>query len=153
MIVPASIKEIRREKKNFGKLERLMKQHPDLPVVPMVKDGVYVVDGEPELYQGDLGDSFIASVCIANDRIVIWESSDCCDIDKVFTECGLDYEDYGITDGMPAKEQDMKMSAALQQLNWLICITSIIDVPSKIIPDNTEKQPEVKPAKKARKRK
>lgn len=108
-----------REKKNREELFRLMKENPDLPVVPMV-DADIVAD-DCGYWMGSWGSSRIQEYMLGEEQVYFREDDDPSEIEKVIShEVGMD-EWEAMTDKQA--EQTYK------EMPWIRAIVVYINYP------------------------
>ena len=113
-------------KDNIKDLLRLIEEHPDLPVIPMVGQDI-VADSFGE-WTANFGKAEVKKICIYGEKVVIRE-----DKNAIKTVEALDLE------GLTREESIEKLTWYLDELDWLEAIIVHIETPIVNIPDNTEK--------------
>ncbi len=107
------------EKKNREQLFKLMREYPDLPVIPMVSYEV-VADDDCPYWKGSWGSAKLGAYIVGYMRIYFRED-DADDMEDVLnhTTTGRDWYD--------APEDEV--TSAYQNLPWTECIVAYIDLP------------------------
>lgn len=108
-----------KEQKNRDELFGLIRENPDLPIVPMV-DSEIVADDGYNRWLGVWGSSYIGEYLTGEECIFFREDDDLYEIDKVLTEMCDDYDE-NTTDEDAAK--------AYADLPWIKAIIVNIDLP------------------------
>lgn len=126
---------VERQNKNLQELLGMMKENPELPVLPMV-DSEIVADDGYNWWTAAWGYPHIGRICIANERVVEYEQDD---VWSAFEDCGFDYDECGITEEMDDNEAEQVAREYLAGLDWLDAILVSITTPDDTLPDNTEK--------------
>lgn len=119
---------------NIKDLLRLMEEHPDLPVIPMVGQDI-VADCTGE-WVAHFGKVEVKKMCIYGENVIFRE-----DKNAIKTVEALELE--GLTEGRAREESLEKLDGYLNELDWLEAIIVHIETPIVKIPDNTEKIYEV----------
>ena len=119
---------------NIKEILKLIEEHPDLPVVPMVGQDI-VADSFGE-WTANFGKAEVKKMCIYGEKVVFRE-----DKNAIKTVEALDLE--GLTEGRTREESIEKLNGYLDGLDWLEAIIVHIETPTIKIPDNTEKIYEV----------
>ena len=117
-------------KDNIKDLLRLMEEHPDLPVIPMVGQDI-VADCTGE-WVAHFGKAEVKKMCIYGENVIFRE-----DKNAIKTVEALELE--GLTEGRAREESIEKLNGYLDELEWLEAIIVHIETPTIEIPDNTEK--------------
>ena len=117
-------------KDNIKDLLRLMEEHPDLPVIPVVGQDI-VADCTGE-WVAHFGKAEIKKMCIYGEKVIFRE-----DKNAIKTVEALELE--GLTEGRAREESIEKLNGYLDELEWLEAIIVHIETPTIEIPDNTEK--------------
>lgn len=117
-------------KDNIKDLLRLMEEHPDLPVVPMVGQDI-VADCTGE-WIAHFGKAEIKKMCIYGENVIFRE-----DKNAIKTVEALELE--GLAEGRTREEGIEKLNGYLDELDWLEAIIVHIETPIVKLPDNTEK--------------
>lgn len=109
-------------------LLRLIEEHPDLPVVPMVGQGI-VADCTDE-WIANFGKAELSKICMYEEAIIFYEESPL----KIAEALDFYHDFLGVwgETGKLTKE-------AIDSLDWLEAIIVHIETPTLKIPDNTEK--------------
>ena len=119
---------------NIKDLLRLIEEHPDLPVIPMVGQDI-VADCTGE-WAASFGKSEVKEMCIYGENVIFRE-----DKNAIKTVEALELE--GLTEDRTREESIEKLNGYLDELEWLEAIIVHIETPIVKIPDNTEKIYEV----------
>ena len=119
---------------NVKALVQLMREHPDLPVIPVVGQDI-VADCIGE-WVAHFGKAEVKKMCIYGEKVIIREEKD-----AIKTVEALELE--GLTEGRTREERIEKLNGYLDELDWLEAIIVHIETPIVKIPDNTEKIYEV----------
>ena len=104
---------------NIKEILKLIEEHPDLPVVPMVGQGI-VADCTGE-WVAHFGKAEIRKICIYEDAVIFYDENPL----KIAEALGF-YNNF-----LPRE--------SLDSLDWLEAIIVHIETPTIEIPDNTEK--------------
>nr|DAK42552.1 MAG TPA: hypothetical protein [Caudoviricetes sp.] len=114
---------------NIKDLLKLIDEHPDLPVIPMVgQDIVADCTGEWVAY---FGKAEVKKMCIYGEKVVFREEKN-----AIKTVEALELE--GLTEGRAREESLEKLNGYLDELEWLEVIIVHIETPTVKIPDNTD---------------
>lgn len=135
MLVQITDEKLEGQNRHFMKLIDLMRQHPNLPVVPMV-DSEVVQDDICGFWSASFNaDPYISKICVNNEteRLVFWD--DKTDLSDTFEECGFGYDECGITD-VRDEESKRIMERKISEFKWLLCIIAPIGIPEPFIPGN-----------------
>ena len=116
-------------KDNIKDLLRLMEEHPDLPVIPMVGQDI-VADCTGE-WVAHFGKAEVKKMCIYGEKVIFREEKN-----AIKTIEALELE--GLTEGRTREESLDKLNGYLDELDWLEAIIVHIETPTVKIPDNTE---------------
>lgn len=119
---------------NINDLLKLIEEHPDLPVIPMVGQDI-VADCTGE-WIANFGKAEIKKMCIYGEKVIFREEKN-----AIKTVEALELE--GLTEGRAREESIEKLNGYLDELDWLEAIIVHIETPIVNIPDNTEKIYEV----------
>ena len=122
---------------NIKDLLRLIEEHPDLPVVPMVGQDI-VADSFGE-WTAEGGEAEIKKICIYEDAVIFYDENTL----KTAGLLELDYDTLGIPENMSSGEANRRLKAFIDSLDWLEAIIVHIETPTVKIPDNTERIYEV----------
>lgn len=114
---------------NIKDLLKLMDEHPDLPVIPMVRQDI-VADCTGE-WVADFGKAEIKKMCIYGENVIFREEKN-----AIKTVEALELE--GLTEGWTREESIERLNGYLDELEWLEAIIVHIGTPAVKIPDNTE---------------
>ena len=117
-------------KDNIKDLLRLIEEHPDFPVIPMVGQDI-VADCTGE-WVASFWKAEVKKICIYGEKVVFRE-----DKNAIKTVEALDLE--GLTEGRTREESIEKLNGYLDELGWLEAIIVHIETPTVDIPDNTER--------------
>ena len=114
---------------NIKDLLKLIDEHPDLPVIPMVgQDIVADCTGEWVAY---FGKAEVKKMCIYGEKVIFREEKN-----AIKTIEALELE--GLTEGRTREESLEKLNRYLDELEWLEAIIVHIETPTVKIPDNTD---------------
>ena len=119
---------------NIKEILKLIDEHPDLPVIPMVGQDI-VADCTGE-WIANFGKAEIKKMCIYGEKVIFREEKN-----AIKTVEALELE--GLTEGRTREESIEKLNGYLDELDWLEAIIVHIETPIVNIPDNTEKIYEV----------
>nr|DAV44543.1 MAG TPA: hypothetical protein [Caudoviricetes sp.] len=114
---------------NIKEILKLIEEHPDLPVVPMVGQGI-VADCTGE-WIANFGKAEIKKMCIYGENVIFREEKN-----AIKTIEALELE--GLTEDRTREESIEKLNGYLDELEWLEAIIVHIETPIVKIPDNTE---------------
>lgn len=117
---------------NIKEILKLIEEHPDLPVVPMVGQDI-VADSFGE-WTAEVGEAEIKKICIYEDAVIFYDENTL----KTAELLELDYETLGLPDSMSSGEANRRLKAFIDSLDWLEVIIVHIETPTVNIPDNTE---------------
>lgn len=117
---------------NIKEILKLIEEHPDLPVVPMVGQDI-VADSFGE-WTAEVGEAEIRKICIYEDAVIFYDENTL----KTAGLLELDYETLGLPDSMSSGEANRRLKAFIDSLDWLEAIIVHIETPTVNIPDNTE---------------
>lgn len=115
--------------KNINDLLKLIDEHPDLPIIPMVGQDI-VADCTGE-WVADFGKAEIKKMCIYGENVIFREEKN-----AIKTVEALELE--GLTEGWTREESIERLNGYLDELEWLEAIIVHIGTPAVKIPDNTE---------------
>ena len=118
-------------------LLKLINEHPDLPVIPMVGQDI-VADSFGE-WTAEVGEAEIRKLCIYEDAVIFYDENTL----KTAGLLELDYDTLGIPESMSSGEANRRLKTFIDSLDWLEAIIVHIETPIVKIPDNTEKIYEV----------
>lgn len=113
---------------NIRDLLRLIGEHPDLPVIPMVGQGI-VADCDDE-WIANFGKAEIRKICMYEEAIIFYDEN----LLKIAEALDF-YRDFLGVCGETGK----LTKEAIDSLDWLEAIIVHIETPTIEIPDNTEK--------------
>ena len=119
---------------NVKTLIQLMDEHPDLPVIPMVGQGI-VADCTDE-WIANFGKAEIRKICIYEEAIIFYDEN------PLKMAEALDfYHDFTgeLFDSVSTGETNRLTKESIDSLDWLEAIIVHIETPTVKIPDNTEK--------------
>ena len=116
-------------KDNIKDLLRLIDEHPDLPIVPMVGQDI-IADSFGE-WTAHFGKAEVKKMCIYGENVIFRE-----DKNAIKTVEALELE--GLTEGRTREESIEKLNGYLDELEWLEAIIVHIETPIVKLPDNTE---------------
>ena len=108
---------------NIKEILKLIEEHPDLPVVPMV--GQDIVSDSFGEWTAEVGEAEIRKICIYEDAVIFYDENTL----KTAELLELDYETLGIPESMSSGEANRRLKVFIDSLDWLEVI---------IVPDNTE---------------
>lgn len=115
---------------NIKDLLRLIEEHPNFPVIPMVGQDI-VADCTGE-WVAHFGKAEVKKMCICGENVIFRE-----DKNAIKTVEALELE--WLTEGRTREESIEKLNGYLDELGWLEAIIVHIETPTIEIPDNTEK--------------
>ncbi len=120
-----------KQRENLKELFKLIKEHPDLPIVPMV-DADIVAD-DSGYWLGGWGSASIDKYLPHEYGMIFYEQGrpDVVDIFEKF----FDYEKCGISEEMPDSEALPIMREKVDSLNWIEAIIINIDLPDTALCD------------------
>lgn len=110
-----------KEKKNREELFRLMRENPDLPVVPMV-DSEIVADNGYNFWKGSWGNSHIEEYVLGKEYLHFREDDDWGEIEWALADGFVGYETF---EGLSDEEAKSEYAA----LPWIRAIIVNIDLP------------------------
>ena len=122
---------------NIKDVLKVINEHPDLPVIPMVGQDI-VADSFGE-WTAEVGEAEIRKICIYEDAVIFYDENTL----KTAGMLELDYEALGIPYSMSSGEANRRLKTFIDSLDWLEAIIVHIETPIVNIPDNTEKIYEV----------
>ena len=114
---------------NIKEILKLIEEHPDLPVVPMVGQDI-VADCTGE-WVASFGKAEVKKMCIYEEKVLFREYKN-----AIKTVEALELE--GLTEGRTREESIENLTGYLDELDWLEAIIVHIETPIVKIPDNTE---------------
>ena len=117
---------------NIKDVLKLIAEHPDLPVVPMVGQDI-VADSFGE-WTAEVGEAEIRKICIYEDAVIFYNENPL----KTAGLLELDYDTLGLPESMSSGEANKRLKAFIDSLDWLEVIIVHIETPTVKIPDNTE---------------
>lgn len=117
---------------NIKDVLKLIAEHPDLPVVPMVGQDI-VADSFGE-WTAEVGEAEIRKICIYEDAVIFYNENPL----KTAWLLELDYDTLGLPESMSSGEANKRLKAFIDSLDWLEAIIVHIETPTVNIPDNTE---------------
>lgn len=117
---------------NIKEILKLIEEHPDLPVVPMVGQDI-VADSFGE-WTAEVGEAEIKKICIYEETVIFYDE------DPLKTAQTLDFYrfDPGIWDSVSGERTNGITKEMIDSLDWLEVIIVHIETPTVKIPDNTE---------------
>nr|DAO11918.1 MAG TPA: hypothetical protein [Caudoviricetes sp.] len=115
---------------NIKEILKLIEEHPDLPVIPMVGQDI-VADCTGE-WVAHFGKAEIKKMCIYGEKVIFREEKN-----AIKTVEALELE--WLTEGRTREESIERLNGYLDELDWLEAIIVHIETPIVNIPDNTEK--------------
>lgn len=118
---------------NIKEILKLIEEHPDLPVIPMVGQGI-VADCTDE-WIANFGKAEIRKICMYEEAIIFYDEN------TLKMAEALDfYHDFPgeLFDGVSTGETNKLTKEAIDSLDWLEAIIVHIETPTVNIPDNTE---------------
>ena len=115
---------------NIKDLLRLIEEHPNFPVIPMVGQDI-VADCTGE-WVASFGKAEVKKMCIYGENVIFRE-----DKNAIKTVETLELE--GLTEDRTREESIEKLNGHLDELEWLEAIIVHIETPIVKLPDNTEK--------------
>ena len=115
---------------NIKDLLRLIEEHPDFPIIPMVGQDI-VADCIGE-WVAHFGKAEVKKMCIYGEKVIFREEKN-----AIKTVEALELE--GLTEGRTREESIEKLTGYLDELSWLEAIIVHIETPIVDIPDNTER--------------
>ena len=119
---------------NIKEILKLIDEHPDLPVIPMVGQDI-VADCTGE-WVAHFGKAEVKKMCIYGEKVIFREEKN-----AIKTVEALELE--WLTEGRTREESIERLNGYLDELDWLEAIIVHIETPIVNIPDNTEKIYEV----------
>ena len=114
---------------NVKEILKLIDEHPDLPVIPMVGQDI-VADCIGE-WVAHFGKAEVKKMCIYGENVIFRE-----DKNAIKTVEALELE--GLTEDRTREESIEKLNGYLDELEWLEAIIVHIETPIVKLPDNTE---------------
>lgn len=114
---------------NIKDLLKLIEEHPDLPVIPMVGQDI-VADCTGE-WVASFGKAEVKKMCIYGENVVFREEKN-----AIKTVEALELE--GLAEDRTREESIEKLNGYLDELEWLEAIIVHIETPTVKLPDNTE---------------
>lgn len=114
---------------NIKEILKLMDEHPDFPVIPMVGQDI-VADCTGE-WVASFGKAEVKKMCIYGENVIFRE-----DKNAIKTVETLELE--GLTEDRTREESIEKLNGYLDELEWLEAIIVHIETPIVKLPDNTE---------------
>lgn len=113
---------------------KLIEEHPDLPVVPMVGQGI-VADCTDE-WIASFGKAEIRKICMYEEAIIFYDENPF----KIAEALDF-YHDFPgeLFDSVSTGETNRLTKESIDSLDWLEAIIVHIETPTVKIPDNTEK--------------
>ena len=119
---------------NIKDLLMLIEEHPDLPVIPMVGQGI-VADCTDE-WIANFGKAEIRKICMYEEAIIFYGENP-----LKIAEALYFYHDLpgGLFDGVSDGEKNALAKDMIDSFDWLEAIIVHVETPTLKIPDNTEK--------------
>lgn len=117
---------------NIKEILKLIEEHPDLPVIPMVGQDI-VADSFGE-WTAEVGEAEVRKICIYEDAVIFYDENTL----KTAGLLELDYDTLGIPESMSSGEANRRLKAFIDSLDWLEAIIVHIETPIVKLPDNTE---------------
>ena len=114
---------------NIKDVLKLIDEHPDFPVIPMVGQDI-VADCAGE-WVAHFGKAEVKKMCIYGEKVIFREEKN-----AIKTVEALELE--GLTEGRTREESIEKLNGYLDELEWLEVIIVHIETPTVKIPDNTD---------------
>ena len=114
---------------NIKEILKLIDEHPDFPVIPMVGQDI-VADCTGE-WVASFGKAEVKKICIYGENVIFREEKN-----AIKTIEALELE--GLTEDRTREESIEKLNGYLDELDWLKAIIVHIETPIVKIPDNTE---------------
>lgn len=118
---------------NIKDLLKLINEHPDLPVIPMVGQDI-VADCTGE-WVADFGKAEIKKMCIYGENVIFRGKEDAIKTVKALEREGLIVRETG----EKREESISVINDCIDNLEWLEAIIVHIETPTVKIPDNTGK--------------
>ena len=121
-----TVKEIvKSQNERVQELFKLIQEHPELPIVPMVDADLVCDDGGRWL--GSWGSAYIDKYLIHNENYIVYEENEP-DIVDIFEKV-FDYAECGIDEEMPDETALPIMKEKVDSLPWIEAIIINIDMP------------------------
>lgn len=117
---------------NIKEIVKLISEHPDLLVIPMVGQDIVLDDmGD---WVASFGKAEIRKICIYEETVIFYDE------DHLKTAQTLDFYrfDLGIWDSVSDEKTNGITKEMIDSLDWLEVIIVHIETPTVNIPDNTE---------------
>ena len=117
---------------NIKEIVKLISEHPDLLVIPMVGQDIVLDDmGD---WVASFGKAEIRKICIYEETVIFYDE------DPLKTAQTLDFYrfDLGIWDSVSDEKTNGITKEMIDSLDWLEVIIVHIETPTVNIPDNTE---------------
>lgn len=117
---------------NIKEILKLIEEHPDLLVIPMVGQDIVLDDmGD---WVASFGRAEIRKICIYEETVIFYDE------DPLKTTQTLDFYrfDLGIMDSVSDEKTNGITKEMIDSLDWLEVIIVHIETPTVNIPDNTE---------------
>lgn len=119
---------------NIKDLLMLIEEHPDLPVIPMVGQGI-VADCTDE-WIANFGKAEIRKICMYEEAIIFYNENPL----KMTETLDFYYDFPGpLFDSVSDGEKNILAKDMIDSLDWLEAIIVHVETPTMKIPDNTEK--------------
>lgn len=110
-----------KERKNREKLFRLMKENPELPVVPMV-DSAIIADNGYAYWKGSFGETCVSEYLVGDTKLHFKKDDDSSEVDDALYDF-LNAEDY------ESIKTDTDAIRAYAELPWIKAIIVYIELP------------------------
>lgn len=115
-----------KQRKNTKELFKLIKENPDLPIVPMVD--AEIIGDDSGYWLGSWGEAYIDKYILHEDYGVIFYEENDPDITDIF-EKFFDYAECGIDEEIPDSEAIPLMKQKIDTLDWIKAIIVYIKLP------------------------
>lgn len=113
---------------NIVKMLKLIKENPDLPIIPMVD--AEIVGDDSGYWLGSIGEVFVDKYVLHEDYGAIFYDNDDPDITDIF-EKFFDYAECGIDEEIPDSEAFPLMKQKIDTLDWQRAIIVYIKLPEQ----------------------
>lgn len=119
---------------NIKEILKLIDEHPDLPVIPVVGQDI-VADSTGE-WIANFGKAEVRKICLYEEAIIFYDENP-----LKIAESLVFYHDLpvGVFDSVSTGETNKLTKEALDSLDWLEAIIIHVETPTLTIPNNTEK--------------
>lgn len=119
---------------NIKEILKLIEEHPDLPVIPMVGQDI-VADCTDE-WIASFGKAEIRKICMYEEAIIFYDENPF----KIAEALDFYHEFLGeLFDSVSTGETNILTKESIDSLDWLEVIIVHVETPTWKIPDNTEK--------------